>query len=209
MIRRLACTLALPMPLLLALLLGGCETTPAADASKATTAAESEQYIIGAGDKLNVFVYDNPQLSVGIPVRPDGRISTPLVSDLVAVGKTPSQLEHDIAEKLRTYVRDPHVTVIVEEFVGPLDRQVRVIGEATDPVAIPYRDGLTVLDVMIATKGLTRFAAGNRALIVRRLSGGKEQTIHVHLADLIKDGDIGQNIEMRAGDTLIIPQTWF
>jgi polysaccharide biosynthesis/export protein len=206
MTRRPAFMMALPVMLLG--LLAGCHSPPAPAAQNPPKFA-NEEYIIGPGDKLSVFVYDNPQLSVSVPVRPDGRISTPLASDLTVVGKTPTQVEEAIAEKLKVYLREPHVTVVVEEFVGPLDRQVRVIGEATEPTALPYRDGLSVLDVMIATKGLTRFAAGNRAVIVRRGPDGKEQTIPVHLADLLKDGDISQNVAMRPGDTLIIPQSWF
>ena len=167
------------------------------------------QYVIGPGDQLSVFVYQSPQLSLpSIPVRPDGRISMPLVSDIVAAGRTPSQLGNELAKELTKYVRDPIVTVMVTGFVGPLDRQVRVIGEATDPTAIPYRAQLTVLDVMIQTRGLTRFAAGNRAIIVRR-KGQQQETIPVRLSDLIRDGDISQNVEMQPGDTLIIPQSWF
>ena len=189
-----------------ALLLAGCaDKAPAVTASAAPVTSD---YLIGPGDQLSIFVYDNPQLSTEVPVRPDGRISTPLVPDIVAAGKTPTELGSEIDTRLKQYVKDPHVTVIVRSFVGPLNRQIRVIGEATDPQAIPYRDGMTVLDVMIATKGLTRYAAGNRALIIRRV-GNKQETIHVHLSDLIKDGDISQNVAMRPGDTLIIPQSWF
>ncbi len=196
------------------LLLAGCAGDAAPHAGTATAAATAatatpgSEYLIGPGDHLAIFVYDNPQLSTEIPVRPDGRISTPLIPDITAAGKTSTELSHDIEERLKEYVKDPHVTVMIHDFVGPLDRQVRVIGEATDPTAIPYRDGMTVLDVMIATKGLTRYAAGNRAVIVRRV-GDKQETIHVHLADLLKDGDISQNVAVRPGDTLIIPQSWF
>jgi len=169
----------------------------------------SAQYVIGPGDVLSISVYEAPALSVdNLPVRPDGRISVPLAPDLEASGKTPSELGADIADKLKKYVQNPNVTVMVHSFQGPPDRQVRVIGEATDPQAIPYRDNLTVLDVMIATKGLTKFAAGNSAVIVRRV-GTKSERIHVRLSDLIKDGDISQNVAMRPGDTLIIPQSWF
>ena len=191
---------------LLTLLLAGCGGTAAAP--QTAVAPANSDYLIGPGDRLGIFVYDNPQLSAEIPVRPDGRISTPLIPDIMAAGKTPTELGTEMETRLKEYVKDPHVTVMVRDFVGPLNRQIRVIGEATDPQAIPYRDGMTVLDVMIATKGLTRYAAGNRAVIVRR-AGGKQETIHVRLADLIKDGDIAQNVEMRPGDTLIIPQTWF
>ena len=169
----------------------------------------SSEYIIGPGDVLSISVYQSQPLSVtDLPVRPDGRISVPLVSDVMAAGKTPAQLEQDIADRLKKYVQNPVVTVMVRSFQGPPDRQVRVIGEAVNPQAIPYRDHLTVLDVMIATKGLTKFAAGNRAVILRTVDG-KQERIPVRLSDLIKDGDISQNVPMRPGDTLIIPQSWF
>jgi polysaccharide biosynthesis/export protein len=143
-----------------------------------------------------------------LPVRPDGRISVPLVPDITAAGQTPTQLAAQLTTRLKEYVKDPNVTVIVRSFAGPFDAQIRVIGEATEPLAVPYRDGMTVLDVMILAKGLTKYAAGNRATLVRRVNG-QQSSIKVHLADLIKDGDISQNIEVRPGDTLIIPQTWF
>jgi polysaccharide export outer membrane protein len=175
-----------------------------------SAAKAPDEYIIGSGDQLSIFVYRNPDLSEGgVAVRPDGRISTPLIEDIVAAGKTPTQLAREIEGRLTKYVQDPNVTVIVRGFVGPSDRQVRVIGEATDPIAIPYRDHMTLLDVMIATKGLTKYAAGNRAVIIRTDADGKRQTIKVRLSDLIKDGDITQNIEMNPGDTLIVPQSWF
>ena len=169
----------------------------------------SQPYQIGPGDQLSIFVYQAPNLSVpGLSVRPDGRISMPLIPDIAAAGKTPTQLAKDIEEKLKEYVKQPNVSVIVGGFVGPLDRQIRVIGEATEPLALPYRDGLTVLDVMIQTKGLTRFAAGNSATIVRTV-GNQRQSIPLRLSDLLRDGDINQNVAMQPGDTLIIPQSWF
>jgi polysaccharide export outer membrane protein len=169
----------------------------------------SPSYLIGPGDVISIFVYQAPQLSVpSLPVRPDGRISMPLIPDIAAAGKTPTALAKDIEGKLKEYVKQPNVSVIVSNFVGPLDRQIRVIGEATEPLAIPYRDGITVLDVMIQTKGLTRYASGNSASIVRT-AGGKRQTIKVRLSDLLRDGDIDQNVAMLPGDTLIIPQSWF
>ena len=198
--------------------LAACADQTPAPPGAAHADMTSDTYIIGPGDRLSVFVYDSPQLSADVPVRPDGRIATPLVQDLVAAGKTPVQLGQEMAEKLKEYVKDPRVTIIVREFVGPLDREIRVIGEAAEPLAIPYRDRLTVLDVMIASKGLTRYAAGNRALILRRNHGKepgdkigdeRQDTIHVRLADLMKDGDMSQNVAMRPGDTLIIPQSWF
>jgi len=183
---------------------------PSADNAKTSGVVPNDQYVIGSGDSLSVFVYRNPDLSEGgVQVRPDGRISVPLIEDITAAGKTPTQLARDIEDRLKKYIQDPNVTVIVRSFVGPFDRQIKVIGEATDPSAIPYRDHMTLLDVMIATKGLTKYAAGNRAEIIRREPDGKDATIKVRLNDLIKDGDISQNIEMQPGDTLIIPQTWF
>ena len=182
----------------------------AAAAAQQPTSVSGDEYVIGAGDTLSIFVYRNPDLSEGgVAVRPDGRISTPLIDDLVATGKTPTQLAREIEDRLKKYIQDPIVTVIVRSFVGPADRQIKVIGEATDPQAIPYRDGMTLLDVMIATKGLTKYAAGNRAVIIRRDAGGKEESIHVSLSDLMKYGDISKNVDMQPGDTLIIPQSWF
>lgn len=199
--------------------LTGCSGPPAngsivapmrTDPNMPAGSAASDQYIIGAGDQLSIFVYRNPDLSEGgVAVRPDGRISTPLIEDIMAAGKTPKELATDIEQRLTKFIQDPNVTVIVRSFVGPPDRQVRVIGEAVEPTAIPYREHMTLLDVMIATKGLTKYAAGNRAVIVRTDPDGKRRSINVKLSDLIKDGDISQNIEMEPGDTLIIPQSWF
>lgn len=184
----------------------GSRPDPAAAGFRAPA---SQPYLIGPGDTLSVFVYQAPQLSVpSLPVRPDGRISMPLIPDINAAGKTPTALAKDIEGRLKEYVKQPNVSVIVNGFVGPLDRQIRVIGEASEPIAIPYRDGISVLDVMIQTKGLTRFAAGNSATIVRT-AGGQRQIIKVRLADLLKDGDIDQNVAMLPGDTLVIPQSYF
>ena len=171
--------------------------------------ATAPDYIIGPGDALSVFVHRAPELSVDLPVRPDGRISLPLVPDLEAAGRTPTQLARDIEARLKQYVRDPNVTVMVRSFVGPTTRQVRVIGEAAQPKAIPYREGMTVLDVLIEVGGLTRFAAGNRAEIVRRAPDGTAQSFRVRLADLLRGADISQDVPMQPGDTLIIPQGWF
>jgi len=189
---------------------GGTEVAPMRKDPGLVGDASSDEYIIGAGDQLSIFVYRNPDLSEGgVAVRPDGRISTPLIEDIMAAGKKPKELARELEQKLSKFIQDPNVTVIVRSFVGPPDRQVRVIGEATEPTAIPYRDHMTLLDVMIATKGLTKYASGNRAVIVRVDPNGKRRSINVKLADLIKDGDISQNIEMQPGDTLIIPQSWF
>ena len=190
-------------------LLAGCADGPSTTNVAPVKTEVASQYVIGPGDRLSIFVYEAPPLSVPeLPVRPDGRISVPLVPDIVAAGKTPSELGTEIGDKLKKYVQNPNVTVMVKSFEGPLDRQVRVIGEAVDPQAIPYRENMSVLDVMIATKGLTKYAAGNRAVIVRR-TGNTEQRLPVHLSDLIRDGDISQNMTMKPGDTLIIPQSYF
>jgi polysaccharide export outer membrane protein len=166
------------------------------------------EYVVGPLDNLNIFVWRNPELSQTVPVRPDGRISIPLIEDLPAAGLTPTQLARDIEGQLKKYVQDPIVTVIVTGFNGPYDRQVRVVGEAAHPQAIPYRDNMTVLDAMIVVGGLTQYAAGNRAEIVRKVDG-KETEYRVYLSDLLKYGDIDANVQMLPGDILIIPQSWF
>lgn len=187
----------------------GASASDAATADDAPAEHGAHEYVIGAGDTLGISVYHAPELSIpGLPVRPDGRISMPLIPDIVAAGKTPTQLGKELEERLKEYIKDPIVTVMVTGFIGPYSRQVRVIGEATEPSAIPYRDHMTVLDLMIAVKGLTKYAAGNSAIIVRQV-GDKRETISVHLSDLIKHGDIDQNVELLPGDTLIIPQSWF
>lgn len=170
--------------------------------------ARTGEYIIGPGDDLNVFVYRSPELSAIVPVRPDGLISTPLAPDVVAAGRTPTQLAQALETRLSKYVKQPTVTVMVTGFVGPPDRQIRVIGEVVQPLEMPYRKGLSVLDVMIDAKGLTPFAAGNRTLIVRQEPGGP-QTFSVRLGDLLKDGEISQNVLMQPGDTVFVPEAWF
>lgn len=180
----------------------------AAGLEAALPAPSSDMYLIGPGDDLNIFVWRNPDLSAHIPVRPDGKISIPLVEDITAIGKTPTMLGREVENRLRVYVKDPIVTVIVSQFVGPFGQQVRVIGEAAQPRAIPYRRNMSLLDVVIEVGGLTRFAAGNRAVIVRNVDG-KEETIKTHLDDLVNDGDIADNVAMRPGDILIIPQRYF
>lgn len=196
----------------IASVLGACAQPPAVTAA-ATPAAPppAPEYVIGPGDGLDIYVHRSPELSVnGLPVRPDGRISIPLVADIEAAGRTPTQLSREMEERLRRFVIDPNVTVIVRSFVGTSGQQVRVIGEATQPRALPYREGMTLLDVMIDARGLTRYAAGNRAEIIRRDSpGAPAQVIRVRLSDLLRDGDISQDIRMRPGDTLVIPQGWF
>lgn len=165
-------------------------------------------YIIGPGDNVNIFVWQQPDLSVTVPVRPDGRITTPLAEDVAAAGKTPTQLARDMEQVLSAFVRDPVVTVIVSGIVGPYSQQIRVIGQAANPQAIPYRENMTVLDVMIAVGGLTDFAAGNRASIVRVVNGETRQ-FGVRLNDLVNRGDISANAQMLPGDILVIPETRF
>jgi polysaccharide export outer membrane protein len=165
-------------------------------------------YLIGPGDNLQIFVWRNPELTSTVPVRPDGRISVPLVEDMPAVGKTPTMLARDIEQVLKQYVQEPIVNVIVTGFVGPFGQQVRVVGEAAKPQAISFRANMSVLDVMIDVGGLTRFAAGNRAVIVRK-TDGKDIEQRVRLDDLIKDGDVSANVKMLPGDILIIPQSYF
>jgi polysaccharide export outer membrane protein len=165
-------------------------------------------YRIGPLDTVQIFVWQSPEFSMTVPVRPDGRISTPLIEDLPATGKTPTQLARDIEEKLKVYVQDPTVTVIVSGFAGPFDQQVRVVGEALQPRAIPYRANMTMLDVMIEVGGLTEFAAGNSAVLARG-SGPQQSTFTVRLNDLLRDGDIGANVPVLPGDVVIIPQSWF
>jgi polysaccharide export outer membrane protein len=166
-------------------------------------------YLIGPGDNLQIFVWRNPELTSTVPVRPDGRISVPLVEDMPAVGKTPTILARDIEQVLKQYVQEPIVNVIVTGFVGPFGQQVRVVGEAAKPQAISFRANMSLLDIMIDVGGLTRFAAGNRAVIVRKGADGKDQEQRVRLDDLIKDGDVSANVKMLPGDILIIPQSYF
>ncbi|WP_246148457.1 XrtA/PEP-CTERM system exopolysaccharide export protein [Skermanella pratensis] len=167
-------------------------------------------YRIGPLDTIQIYVWQSPEFSVTVPVRPDGRISTPLIEDLEATGKTPTQLARDVEEKLKVYVQDPLVTVIVSGFAGPFDQQVRVVGEATQPRAIPYRANMTMLDVMIEVGGLTEFASGNRAVLARGGGTSSEKTtFNVRLDDLLRDGDIRANVPVLPGDVIIIPQSWF
>lgn len=164
-------------------------------------------YVIGAGDSLNIIVWRNPELSLSVPVRPDGKLSAPLVDELVVQGKTSTEVARDIEKKLSTFVRDPVVTVIVTNFVGPYSEQIRVVGEAARPQFLPFKQKMTLLDVMIAVGGLTDFADGNGATILRSSEGNQQYA--VRLKDLIKRGDVSANVEMRPGDILIIPQSFF
>jgi polysaccharide export outer membrane protein len=182
----------------------GSNQFPPAPVSAATP---QYRYLIGPLDTVNIIVWRNPELSLAVPVRPDGRISTPLVEDLMALGRNPTDLARDIEKALAKYIRDPVVTVVVTAFQGPSSEQIRIIGEATRPQAIPYRQNMTLLDVMIQVGGLTDFADGNNAVLVRGKEGGKQYS--VRLKDLVKRGDISANVDVKPGDVLIIPQSWF
>ena len=188
-------------------LLAGCTSVasglPPAPQSAAT---QDYSYIVGSGDSLNITVWRNPELNMTVTVRPDGKISTPLINDLVVQGKTPAQITADIQKGLGKYVIDPNVSVVVTSFIGPYSQQIRVIGEAARPQFLPYKQQMTLLDVMIAVGGLTDFAAGNDATILRT---SEHAQYAVRLKDLIKRGDISANVEMKPGDVLIIPQSFF
>jgi polysaccharide biosynthesis/export protein len=192
---------------LFAAALVGCSSTPTLPPAPSTVESADYSYVIGAGDSLQIIVWRNPELSQSVPVRPDGKVAAPLVDELVAQGKTPPQLARDIEKKLSTYVRDPVVTVIVSSFVGPYSEQIRVVGEAAKPQFLPYKQKMTLLDVMIAVGGLTDFADGNSAIIQRSSDANKQYA--VRLKDLIRRGDTSANVEMRPGDILIIPQSFF
>ena len=191
----------------LVLCLGGCAKTYPPMSPELETPFEAN-YLIGPDDSVNIVVWRNPELSMIVPVRPDGKITTPLVEDLPASGKTDSQLARDLEQALSKYIQSPVVTVIVTRFVGPYSQQIRVIGEAARPQALPYRENMSLMDVMIAVGGITDFAAGNKASIVRS-AGGKTERFGVRLIDLIRRGDLSANVAMRPGDVLVIPQSFF
>jgi polysaccharide biosynthesis/export protein len=186
------------------IIMGGC----ASHATLPQISSASPAYLIGPGDTLQVFVWRNPEVSASVTVRPDGKISTPLVEDLVAAGKTPTQLARDAERALATYLKEPLVTVMVTGFVGPYSQQIRVVGEAAKPQVLAYREHMSLLDVMIAVGGLTEFAAGNRSVVVRVVDGHQKQ-FGVRLDDLIRGGDISANAQILPGDILIIPESWF
>ena len=165
-------------------------------------------YLIGAGDNININVWRNPEVSVSVPVRPDGKITTPLVEDLQAAGKTSTELARDIEKALEKYIQQPMVTVIVTSFVGPYSQQIRVIGQAARPQALAYRQGMSLMDVLIAVGGITDFAAGNKANIIRTVDGTR-RAVPVRLHDLLRKGDISANVAVLPGDVLVIPEGWF
>ena len=191
---------------LVALAVTGCGTRmPLAPTQLAANSDYS--YLIGPGDNLNIVIWRNPELSINVPVRPDGMITTPLVEDIKATNKTPTQLAREVETALTKYIQDPIVTIIVTGFVGPYSEQVRIVGQAARPQTLPYRQNMSVLDVMIAVGGLTDFAAGNRATILRTREGNAQY--RVRLNDLLQKGDVSANVDMRPGDVLIIPESYF
>jgi polysaccharide export outer membrane protein len=179
-----------------------------AENAKKLGGTERSSYRIGPGDILEVFVWRNPEISATVPVRPDGKISTPLVEDMVAIGKSPTELARDIEEVLAVYIKSPSVNVIVNKFEGVPEEQVRVVGQAANPQSIPYRESMTVLDIMIAVGGLGEFAAGNRAKLVRKRDG-ENLEYRIRLDDLLNKGDITQNVDVEPGDIIIIPEALF
>jgi len=198
--------------LLLATILSGCSsnsTLPSATLHPSNTDnINSYKYLIGSGDVLNIFVWRNPEVSGSFVVRPDGMITTSLVEDIKVSGMTPTELARSIEEILATYLRDPIVTVTVASFVGPFSEQIRVIGEAAQPRAINYTQHMTLLDVMIQVGGLTEFADGNDAVLIR-IENGKQKQYQVMIDKLLKDGEISANVDMLPGDIIIIPEAWF
>lgn len=202
-IRALLAILCLPA------LVSSCAGQPVTtDDSAEAAVPRITDYQIGPGDTLEVFVWRQPELSVTVPVRPDGRISTPLVEDVVAVGKTPSQLAREIAAGLSEYIRAPEVNIIVRNFVGTFSEQIRVLGQAVQPRAIPYRERMTLIDAIIEAGGLTQFAAGNRSRLIRT-AGGLTEERRVRLDDLINKGRLQENVVLQPGDVVIIPEAVF
>ena len=194
----------------LAVVLAACsdkETLPPAQIGETGPGIDAPLYRIGPGDSLQLFVWRNPELSTTVSVRPDGRISVPLIEDLEAAGKTPSELADAVEEELGVFIQDPFVTVIMSSFVGQFDQQVRVLGEAANPQSIPYRADMTLLDVMIAVGGLTEFADGDSATLVRVVEG--QQTEYgLRLDRLMRDGDVNANVALLPGDVIIIPESF-
>jgi polysaccharide biosynthesis/export protein len=191
---------------LLGLLVAACASKPSPPAPK-EVALTQYKYLIGPGDLLSVIVWRNPDLSMSVPVRPDGKISLPLVEDLPAAGKDPAAVSREVERALSKYLRDPVVTIVVTQFGGPYSEQIRVVGQATKPQALPYKENMTLLDVMITVGGITDFADGNRSNILRTSEGNK--VYGVRLDDLLRNGDISANVPVKPGDVLIIPESWF
>ncbi|MCB1785243.1 MAG: polysaccharide export protein [Gammaproteobacteria bacterium] len=193
------------------LVMTGCASQKNARPELPTASGDAQystRYRIAPGDSVQIFVWRNPEVSTSVPVRPDGLLSAPLLEEVPAAGKTPAELARDLEAELATYLRDPLVTVIVGSFVGTFREQIRVVGESAKPQALLYRDSMTLLDVMVETGGLTQYAAGNDATLIRAVDGNQEQ-FRLRLDDLLKDGDITANVDMRPGDIIIVPEAWF
>ena len=187
---------------------GGPQLPPAAFVG--SREQPSEEYVIGPMDQLNIFVWRNPELSAKVQVRPDGRITTPLVNDMPAVGKTPAMLADDMKLALSTYIKDPIVSVIVESPQSTYSQSIRIVGATEKPASIPYRANMTLLDAMIAVGGLNQYAAGNRARLVRQdRNTGQQRQYNVKLGKLLKDGDPSANVKLEPGDVIIIPESMF
>ena len=197
----------LALALVTVLAAAGCASSGNQPPAPTQAASPDYKYVIGPGDNLNIQVWRNPELSSSVPVRPDGKVTAPLIEDLVAIGKNPTDLAREIEEKLKKYIQDPVVTVIVTGFVGPTSEQVRIVGSAARPAALPYRQNMTVLDAMIAVGGITEFASGNRAVLVRAAENNKQYKLR--LKDLLQRGDISANVDLKPGDVLIIPESFF
>ncbi len=202
-------SLAVAMSLVAPMIALAQPAASASDQAPVPAAADASTYIIGPGDTLHIFVWKNPDLSTEVPVRPDGKITAPLVRDIQAQGKTPTQLADDLRTALSTYIQDPVVTVVVKTFAAPDNAAaIRVIGAAVTPKTVPYREGLTALDVIIDVGGLTTFANGNGAELLRK-ENGVYRSHPLHLNDLMRSGDLSANIEMKPGDIIRIPERWF
>jgi polysaccharide export outer membrane protein len=200
-LRAMVCALAV------ATTLTGCGSLNSYPPAPRSAETPDHRYKIGPLDTLNIVVWRNPELSATVTVRPDGRISTPLVEDVLAAGKNPADLSREIEQLLSRVIRDPVVTVVVAGFQGAFSEQIRIVGEASKPQSVPYRQNMTILDVMIQAGGLTDFADGNGAVLVRGSEGGK--SYGVRLKDLLKRGDISANVDVKPGDIVIVPQSWF
>jgi polysaccharide export outer membrane protein len=201
-----------------AVALTGCATTggsgqtlpPAEFVANGNENQVSENYIIGALDEITIFVWRNQELGANVQVRPDGRITTPLITDMVAAGKTPAQLADDIRAALSSYIQEPLVSVMVNRPQGSFSQQIRIVGATERPAAIPYRANMTLLDAMIAVGGLSEFAAGDRARLVRvDRASGQQREYHVRIASLIRRGDVRANVRLEPGDVIIIPESMF
>ncbi|MXP09220.1 polysaccharide export protein [Altererythrobacter halimionae] len=210
--RRIAAMIAV---LLAPFALAACSTTSGAPelppaSFVALQEGPGEEYVIGPLDELTIFVWRNEELGAKVQVRPDGRITTPLIQDMPAVGKTPTMLAEDIKLALSQYIEDPLVSVIVNKFAGTFSQQIRIVGATEKPASIPYRANMTVLDAMIAVGGLSEYASGNRAKLIRfEKQSGKQTEYSLRLSDLLKEGDSSANVLLMPGDVIIIPESAF